>query len=75
MPVIDGGDVRMVGNGDVVEDMGGQVSSQVMDGDRDVSPWANVWDGPTSSCTMDGSGLVAWQPKSYLVSKHISSTV
>ena len=38
--VVGGGDVWVVGNRDVVEDV---------DGDRDVSPWANVWDGPVSS--------------------------
>jgi len=41
--VVSKGDVRVVGNGDVVEDV---------DGDRYVSPWANVWDGPTSSYAM-----------------------
>ena len=53
--VVCGGDVWVVGNRDVVKDVGGQVSSQTMDGDQDVSPWANVWDGPASSCAMDGS--------------------
>ena len=42
--VVGGGDVRVVGNGDPLEDV---------DGDRDVSPWANVWDGPASSCAME----------------------
>ena len=51
--VVNGGDILLVGNGDVVEDVGRQVSSQTMDGDRDVSPWANVWDGPASSCAME----------------------
>ena len=41
--VVGGGDVRVVGNKDVVEDV---------DGDRDVSLWANVWDGPASLCAM-----------------------
>ena len=41
--VVGGGDVRVVGNKDVVEDV---------DGDRDVSLWENVWDGPTSLCAM-----------------------
>ena len=49
VPVVSGGDVRMVGNGD----MGGLVPSVLMDGDRNVSPWANLWDGPTSSCVME----------------------
>ena len=51
--VVSGGDVRVVGNGDVVGDVGGQVPSVLMDGDRDVSLWANIWDGPTSSCAME----------------------
>ena len=42
--VVGGGDVWVVGNGDVVEDV---------DGDRDVSSWANVWDGPASSCAIE----------------------
>ena len=42
--VVGGGDVRVVGNGGVVEDV---------DGDRDVSPRADVWDGPASSCAME----------------------
>ena len=42
--VVGGGDVWVVGNGDVVEDV---------DGDRDVSPGANVWDGLASSCAME----------------------
>ena len=41
--VVGGGDVRVVGNKDVVEDV---------NGDRDVSLWANVWDGPASLCAM-----------------------
>ena len=49
VPVVSGGDVRMVGNGD----MGGLVPSVLMDGDRNVSPWTNLWDGPTSSCVME----------------------
>ena len=47
--VVNGGDVRVVGN----EDVGGQVPSVLIDGDRDVSPWANVWDGSASSCAME----------------------
>ena len=42
--VVSGGDVRVVGNRDVVENV---------DGDQDVSPWANVWEGPASSCAME----------------------
>ena len=42
VPVVSGGDIQVVGNGDVVGDVGGQVSLLLMDGDRDVSPWANV---------------------------------
>ena len=42
MLVIGGEDIQVVGNGDVVEDVGGQVSLWTMDGDWDVSPWANV---------------------------------
>ena len=49
VPVVNGGDVRVVGNGDVLGDVGGQVPSLLLDRDRDVSPWANRWDGPTSS--------------------------
>ena len=41
--VVGGGDVRVVGNKDVVEDV---------DGDQDVSLWENVWDGPASLCAM-----------------------
>ena len=33
MPVVGGGDVRVVGNRDVVEDVGGLVSLRTMDGD------------------------------------------
>ena len=44
---------RTVGNGDVVGDVGGQVPSVLMDGDRDVSSWANVWDGSASLCAME----------------------
>nr|POE73384.1 hypothetical protein CFP56_08691 [Quercus suber] len=39
VPVVTGGDIWVVGNGDVVGDVGGQVSSLLMDGDRDVSLW------------------------------------
>ena len=53
MPVVNKGDVRVVGNGDVLGDVGGQVPSLLMDGDRDVSSWANVWDGPAPSCAME----------------------
>ena len=53
VPIVIGGDVRVVGNGDVVGDVGGQVPSVLMDGDQDVSPWVNVWDGPASSCAME----------------------
>ena len=49
VPIVSVGDVRVVGNGDV----GGQVPSVLIDGDQDVSPWANVWDGPASSCAME----------------------
>ena len=49
VPIVSGGDVRVVGNGD----MGGLVPSVLMDGDRNVSLWANLWDGPTSSCVME----------------------
>ena len=59
-----GEDIWVVGNGDVVEDVGGQVSSRTMDGNRDVFPWANLWDGPASSCAMDGSGTITSQPMS-----------
>ena len=52
VPVVSGGDVRVVDNGDVLVDVGGQVPSLLMDGDRYVSPWANVWDGPASLCAM-----------------------
>ena len=51
--VVSGGDVRVVDNRDVVGDVGGQVPSLLMDGDRDVSPWGNVWDGPASLCAME----------------------
>ena len=44
VPVVGGGDVQVVGNGDAVEDV---------DRDRDVSPWANVLDGPASSFAME----------------------
>ena len=37
-PAVNGGDVRVVGNRDVLGDVGGQVPSLLMDGDRDVSP-------------------------------------
>ena len=53
VPVVSGGDVRVVGNGDLVGDVGGQVPSVLMDGDRDVPPWANVWDRPASLCAME----------------------
>ena len=53
VPIVNGRDVWVVGNGDVLGDGGGQVPSLLMDGDRDVSPWANVWDGPASSCAME----------------------
>ena len=53
VPVVNGGDVRVVGNGDVLGDVGGQVPSLLLDRDRDVSPWANGWDGPASSCAME----------------------
>ena len=53
VPIVIGGDVRVVGNGDVVGDLGGQVPSVLMDGDQDVSPWVNIWDGPASSCAME----------------------
>ena len=33
VPVVSGGDVRVVGRGDVVKDVGGQVSSWTMDRD------------------------------------------
>ena len=52
-PAVSGGDIRVVGNGDVLGDVGRQVPSLLMDGDPDVSPWANVWDGPASSCAME----------------------
>ena len=52
-PAISGGDVRVVGNGDILGDVGGQVPSLLMDGDPNVSLWANVWDGPASSCVME----------------------
>ena len=51
--VVSGGDVRVVGNRDVVGDVGGQVPLLLMDGDQDVSLWANIWDGPASSCAME----------------------
>ena len=51
--IVDGGDVWVVGNGDVLGDVGGQVPSLLLDRDRDVSPWANRWDGPASSCAME----------------------
>ena len=47
--VVSGGDVRVVGNGDV----GGQVPSVLIDGDQDVSLWVNIWDEPASSCAME----------------------
>ena len=50
---LSGGDVRVVGNGDVLGDMGGQVPLLLMDGDRDVLAWADVWDGPASLCAME----------------------
>ena len=50
--IVSGGDVQVVGNGDVVGDVGRQVSS-FMDGDRDMSPWENVWDRLTSLCAME----------------------
>ena len=53
VPVVNRGDVRVVGNEDVLRDVGGQVPSLLMDRDRDVSPWANRWDGPASSCAME----------------------
>ena len=53
VPVVSGGDVRVVGNGDVLGDVGGQVPLLLMDGDRDVWAWADVWDGPASSCAME----------------------
>ena len=53
VPVVSGGDVRMVGNGNVLRDVGGQVPLLLMDGDRDVWAWANVWDGPASLCAME----------------------
>ena len=51
--VVNGGDVRVVANRDVLGDVGGQVPLTLMDRDRDVSPWANGWDGPASSCAME----------------------
>ena len=53
VPIVSGGDVRVVGNRDVLGDVGGQVPSLLMDGDRDVWAWANEWDGPASSCAME----------------------
>ena len=53
VPVVSGGDVRMVGNGNVLRDVGGQVPLLLMDGDRDVWAWANVWDGPASLCAKE----------------------
>ena len=53
MPVVNGGDIRVVRNRDVVGDVSRHISSLLMDKDRDVSPWANVWDGPASSCAME----------------------
>ena len=52
VPVVSGGVVRVVGNGDVVGDVGGQVPSVLLHGDQDVSPWVNVWDRPASSCAI-----------------------
>lgn len=53
VPVVGGGDVWVVGNEDVVGDVGGQVSSLSMDGDQDVFPLVNVWDGSASLCVME----------------------
>ena len=53
MPIVIGGDVRVVGNRDVVGNVGGQVPSVLLHGDLDVSPWVNVWDGPASSCAIE----------------------
>ena len=53
VPVVSGGDIRVVGNGNVLGDVGGQVPLLLMDGDRDVWAWTNVWDGPASSCAME----------------------
>ena len=53
VPIVIGGVVRVVGNWDVVGDVGGHVPSVFMDGDQDVSPWVNVWDGPASSCAIE----------------------
>ena len=50
--IVSGGDVRVVGNEDVVGDVGRQVSS-FMDGDRDMSSWENVWDRLASLCAME----------------------
>ena len=52
-PAVSGGDVQVVGNIDVLGGVGGQVPSLLMDGDPNVSLWANVWDGPASSCAME----------------------
>ena len=51
--VVSGGDVRVVGNEDVLGDVGGQVPLPLMDRDRDMWAWADVWDGPASSCAME----------------------
>ena len=53
VPIVSGGDLWVVGNRDVVGDVGGQVPLPLMDGDQDVSLWANIWDGPASSCAME----------------------
>ena len=52
VPIVSGGDLWVVGNRDVVGDVGRQVSS-FMDGDRDMSPWENVWDRLASLCAME----------------------
>ena len=46
---------RRTGGGqrNILGDVGGQVPSLLMDGDPNVSLWANVWDGPASSCVME----------------------
>ena len=53
VPVVNGGDIRVVGNEDELGDVGGQVPSLLLDRDRDVSLWAKRWDGPASSCAME----------------------
>ena len=53
VPVVSGGDVRVVGNEDVLGDVGGQVPQLLMDGDQDGCAWANVWDRLASSCAME----------------------